>query len=604
MDVIAIRVARFLSAAACLVGLLAAPSAGGAAPVKVGPEILVSDGPDDDYVYAPRIAADPAGNFVVAWHDTYHELEIRARAFWSTGIARGPKFVMSEPHLYVTRGNFDHDELLSLAADRAGNFLVAYNAKTSIGSEPACDDNPCIVTKRYEADGNLSAASFIVGDPRLFSYEKLHNQTANPELAADGEGNFVIAWEGYDYVTGYGVEDEGIWARKLVGVGQVNGSQFRVNEHTYEYQGDGGELDVAADDLGNFVVVWDDSNTYVPPYGGIVFQRFDKNKNRLGPQTQVEPYGPDDPHVAQLPDGTLMVVWDNYGSIGGRVFDATGVAVGPAFEVTSSGAVPEIAASRAGSFIVVFETGAQDAAGRTFDSTGTPTSAEFPLNTASDAYIPAVAAADDGNFVATWTAGDGYAFAQRFQVATPTAQQIPVLGKVAIVTNKDPDDFEKSAGKWKASGAEIVSPLRGSSSDPRCNGDPAGTVKATVRFLSATSGQDHTFDLPCQNWVATGGKKVNSVPKRGYKYSDGKREDGPCNSVKVTGTKSVSVSCKGKPGAASFPFDLQSGVSQGAVTGVLQLGLFEYCAEFQAFFDGSDAKKYKGKALALPAACP
>lgn len=575
-------------------------------PVKVGPELLVSDGPDDDYVYTPRVAVDPAGNFVVAWQDTYYYSEIRARAFWSTGNPRGPKFVMSEPHLYVSSGNFDDDELLSIAADGAGNFLVAYNAETYSGSEPACDDNPCIVTKRFESTGVLSSASFIVGDPRLFPYEEEHNQTANPELAADGEGNFVVAWEGYDKsdVSGY-VEDEGVWARKLVSVGQVNGSQFRVNGITEGYQGDTGYLDIAADDVGNFVAVWEDDNYDVAPYGGVVFQRFDKNKNLLGPQTLVTPPSPEDPHVAQLPDGTFMVIWNDAGSIGGRVFDPSGAAVGPEFAVASGG-YPEIAASRAGSFIVVFESSGpgSNAAGRMFDATGTPTSSEFQLNTASSAFTPDVDADDDGNFVVTWNAGDGYAYAQRFQATTPTTQEIPVLGKVAVITNKNPDDFFKSTGKWKASAPEVVSPLRGSASDPRCNGDPEGTVKATVRFVSTTSGQDHTIDLPCQNWTATGGNKVNSVSKRGYKYSDGKREDGPCNSVKIKGTKSVSITCKGKPGAASFDYDLQSGQSQGVLTTVLQMGLFEYCAEFQPFFDGSDGKKYKGKALAAPASCP
>lgn len=101
-----------------------------------------------------------------------------------------------------------------------------------------------------------------------------------------------------------------------------------------------------------------------------------------------------------------------------------------------------------------------------------------------------------------------------------------------------------------------------------------------------------------------GSTKVNGVEKRGYKYKDGKREDGPCNSVTIKGTKSVSVSCKGKPGVASFTYDLVNGVSQGDVVGSLTLGDVTYCAEFAPFSDGSDGKKFKGKSTTTPAGCP
>lgn len=576
-------------------------------PIKVGGEIQVSDNVDN-YAYDPRVGVDAAGNFLVVWQDTENNI-VRGHAFWATGNERGPVFQMSAAgdDIYVSEGSFDSDELLDVAADKAGNFVVAYNAyDQDIGYAyyGACYGSPCIWTKRLEATGNVSPADFIVGDPRLFSYSTYpgeYNQTANPELAVDGEGNFVVAWEGYDLGTSGYVESEGVWARRLVSVGQVSGGQFRVNELTDEYQGDGGQLDVAADDSGNFVVVWHDEEYDLPPYGGVVFRRFDKFKNPLGVQTRVADGF--DPHVAQLPGGEFMVVYTDSSAVAGRVFDATGTAIGPQFEVTPNGSYPEITASAAGSFIVTWETN-DGASIKVFDTTGTATSSEIDVDVDADGFHPHVGAAANGDFVVVWNEGDGYTFAQRFQASAPAPQEILVQGKIVIVTNKTPDDFEKSLGKWKASGSQLEVPLRGSVNDPRCNGDPDGTVKASVRFVSATSGQDVTVDLPCQNWTVTGGNKVNSVSKRGYKYADGKREDGPCNSVKIKGTKSLSVSCKGKPGAASFPFDLQSGVGQGVISTVLRLGLVEYCSEFQPFFDGADGKKYKGKGFAAPAACP
>lgn len=581
-----------------MVGALALSGVAGAQPTKLGPEIAVFDFAPA-YSYSSRIGVDPGGSFVVAWRDGSPNA-VFGRGFWANGNPRGASFQANPPGLEVS-SHGDVDEYFDIAADGAGNFLIAHSAEDQTSSEPACGQ-ACILTRRFEADGELASASFVVGDPRLNAYPPaLYNQTINPELAVDGEGNFVVAWEGYDLAPGGYNGGEGVFARRLVSVGQVNGGPFRVNEYTGQYQGDGGQLDVAAAGDGGFVVTWhDEDDTYFPPYAGVVFRRFDKAKNPLGAQTQVDTDGYD-PHVAQHPDGHYLIAWvhDQDYSIRAQIFDDGGATVTSPFVVSSSGYAPEVAASASGSFVVVYNKG-DDASGRAFSDTGAPIGTEFTI---TDGYNPSVGAAAAGDFVVSFSR-DGYVYAQRFQGATPTSQEIPLLGKVAVLTNKDPEDFEKSKGSWKASGAEIVAPLRGGSNDPRCLGDPDGTVKATVRFVSATSGEDHTFDLPCQNWSVTGGNKVGSVPKRGYKYKDPQRAAGPCNSVKIKGTKSITVSCKGRPGAAAFPYDLVSGVSQGAVMGVLQMGLIEHCAEFQPFFDGSDGKKYKGKSLAAPVACP
>ncbi len=576
--------------------LLMASQAALAQPTPIGAEIDVFDG-SSDYAYYPRVAMDPAGNFVVAWRDTNLYETTRARGFWSNGNPRGPIFEANPPGI-ETDFSGDVTELVAIAADDAGNFVIAYNGYGP--TLPGCDVHSCLLTKRYDADGKVSASNFIVGDPRQNVYPpSTFNPVGNPELAADGEGNFVVAWEGYDINADGSNGVEGVRARRLVAVGQVNGAAFRVNEHTDGYQGDAGYLDVAADGEGNFVLVWEDDNYVLPPYGGIVFRRFDKAKNPIGAQTQVEPSGGYDPHVVQHPDGNFLVTWQDNGAVEARVYDEDGVSLGPAFEVTASGDYSEAAVSTSGEFVVVYTDG-DDSSGKVFDSTGTQVGSEFTI---VDAWKPDVGADAAGNFVVAY-GRYGYNYAQRFQTAPPTPQEILVTGKVAALTNKIPDNFEKSGGKWKASGAEIVSPLRGSASDPRCNGDPEGTVKASVRFVSATSAQDHTFPLPCENWSTTGGNKVKSVLKRGYKYSDPKREDGPCNSIKIKGTKSISVSCKGRPGAAAFPFDLVAAQSQDVLATALETGLIKHCAEFQPLFDGSDGKKYKGKGLGAPAACP
>ncbi len=594
------RISRSLVLGGAILG--AAAPAHTADPVPAGAPILVDLTPS--YHESPHVAVDPAGNFLVAWEDDY-DGTVKAKAYYSTGNERGPIFEITSPEHYVEEGSFTPDELVSVAADGAGNFVVAFNAYDATAPYgAACTDSPCIWTRRYDVDGRLSPSTFIVGDPRINAYQgEPRNQTANPEIVSDGNGEFLVAWEGYDefhHIDHFDV-DEGVWVRKLVSSGQVKGPQFRANEITAGYQGDYGRLDLDADQAGNFTVVWQDENYDYPPYSGIVMRRFDASKNAIGVQVRVTSEIADDPRVALTPSGEAMVIWSDFGTVSGRVYDDLGDPVGPEFDLSTSAGYPEISTAGPSSFVVVWG-GAIGVEGRLFDTSGAPISDEFTVS--ADGYYADVAGDAAGNFVVVWKEDGDVWGAQRFEVEEAQPQEIPLLGKAVVIANKLPDDFEKSKGKWNASGDGIVVPLRGSADDPRCNGDPEGTVKATVRFASATSGADTgAIPLPCQNWTATGSTKVSGVAKRGFKYSDGKLADGPCNSVKIKGTKTISVSCKGKKGAASFVYDLQVGVAQGRVVGSLSLGGTTYCAEFQAFFDGSDGKKYKGKAVATPASC-
>jgi hypothetical protein len=143
----------------------------------------------------------------------------------------------------------------------------------------------------------------------------------------------------------------------------------------------------------------------------------------------------------------------------------------------------------------------------------------------------------------------------------------------------------------------VVAPPRGTASDPRCNGDPPGTVKATLEFSSSTSGHGScVIDLPCQNWFALGGNLVHQVAKRSYRYYDGQVDEGPCNSVSVVGAKRITVSCKGSGATTDFPYDLEVGTAEGTVHAVLDMGLYKFCASFppSGGADGSDGKKFKG----------
>ncbi len=589
-------------------GLLAtitlAPIALAADPVKIGPEIIVST---DNAEHVPRIAADSIGNFMIIWED---QASVQARRFYANGNEHLAQFELSDPnHTLGTDGSSSTGNI-GIAGDAVGNFVVTYGAENDSG-DPKCAAQPCVWTRRNDANGLTAPSIFVLQDPsQTYVYDYFErDQVSNPEIASLGSGDFVVAWEGYDkydYLDGTGFgSDESTFAIKTVPVGQQKGQYFRVNTYDYAYQGQYGNL--AADGGptdGSFVVAFKSEyteyyETGLPfPGGNIRARLYDKNNKAVGDE-----FGTSDddatngfaPDIAQAPDGTFMVIWNRNG-VHGRVFDGSGAPVTGDFQIgTGSQGYPAVAASD-GAFIVLWTDG--QVKGKRFDLAGNEISSEFQVNTVPNGRDVDVAAAANGDFVATWMQSRSPR-AQRFRLAPPAPVAMPVLGKALVLTNKIPDNPEKNKGKWKAGGENIVAPARGSASDPRCIGDPDGTVKAVLRFWSDDSGHDTgLIPLPCQHWSATGSNTVKTFGKRGYKYSDSKLTAGPCSAVKIKGTKSLSISCKGKPGIATFPYDLEVGTSEVEVNAMLELGNHRYCSTLPAIgFDGSDGKKFRGKNL-------
>ncbi|MFQ5667939.1 MAG: hypothetical protein ACE5I7_16110 [Candidatus Binatia bacterium] len=179
---------------------------------------------------------------------------------------------------------------------------------------------------------------------------------------------------------------------------------------------------------------------------------------------------------------------------------------------------------------------------------------------------------------------------------------IPLTGKRLLLKNKVPDDKEKNKGVWVAWDATVMAGARRTANDPRCNGDPPGTVKASIRFFSVSSGQDTgPLPLPCENWSALG---LGEKP-RGYRYKDPELDQGPCRLVLIRDGKRMKAVCRGSGAATDFLYDLSEGSDQGSVNVVLTTGVRDHCTAFSAFNGktGADGKRFLGKNASPPSAC-
>jgi YVTN family beta-propeller protein len=204
---------------------------------------------------------------------------------------------------------------------------------------------------------------------------------------------------------------------------------------------------------------------------------------------------------------------------------------------------------------------------------------------------------------------DGFLDRDELDAGSDPADPLSVPGPSNLLTankllikNKLPDDVTKNKVILMSKSASIVTPAPNGATDPRCNADPSGTVRATLTIASATSGQSLVVDLPCQNWKLLG----STTSPKGYKYSDPALADGPAKVVVWKNQKLLKATLFGK-GPSGLNYDLQVGVGQGAVSAQFtSLGGDRFCMQCtgSAGKDGSDGRLFEGSNCPAPAACP
>ena len=319
-----------------------------------------------------------------------------------------------------------------LAADGLGNFVVTWLSFAQDG------DREGLFAQRYTNAGVPQGPEFRVNTVTV-------NVQRFNDVAADANGNFVVAWMDQSQDTG-ALQDQAK-AQRFNAAGLPQGGELTVNTYT---TGDQGQTNVAMNTDGNFVVVWASAGQDGSALG-IFGQRFNAAGLPQGPEFAVNTYTPgvqDDPVVAMNPTGNFVVVWeatfgpnDELLGLFAQRYNAAGVAQGSEFHVnaytTGSQDEPAIAMDAAGNFVVVWCDRNRGVFGRRFSSTGVALGSDFPVAEGASQCDPSIAMTAAGHFIIAWTdpvdaptpnvirarfyRSDGLAVGVPFQVNTNTA---------------------------------------------------------------------------------------------------------------------------------------------------------------------------------------
>ncbi len=145
---------------------------------KIGPEFPVNTYTVGNQAF-PAVAADPRGNFVVAWHDypaAHGKFGFFAQRFNSGAEKLGTEFPVFEAFSTL------QPVAPTVAVDRKGNFVVAWETFYTGGSF-----THGIFSQRYDRAGALDGMTFQVN-----TYTA--GNQGYPSVAVDPAGDLVVAW--------------------------------------------------------------------------------------------------------------------------------------------------------------------------------------------------------------------------------------------------------------------------------------------------------------------------------------------------------------------------------------------------------------------------
>ena len=210
-----------------------------------GGNFRVNDDAGDVYQQNPAVAMDSSGSFIVVWQDNRGgDDDIYVQNYASDGTALLGNYKISDDISGEKQSRPD------ISVDGEGHYFVMWQDRR--------DGNQDVFVQVLDNNGVLTGSNFKLNDDSGTAGQYI------PVISAFGNGNCVAVWEDYRN------NRSDVYAQIFAADGSVSGENFRVNSDTSEAYI--GNPEIAADDSGNFVIVWQDERGGDPDVMGQKYQ--------------------------------------------------------------------------------------------------------------------------------------------------------------------------------------------------------------------------------------------------------------------------------------------------------------------------------------------
>jgi hypothetical protein len=196
---------------------------------------------------APQLAVDASGNLVLAWVKQLPgpsgASQAYVRRFDEQGNSLGAAMQVSAS-----------GDQPAVAVNPSGTILVAWDAFTQGPGPVFADTDAQVMTQLFDARLNPVTNPTVAG----LAAESAGVAAGDPAVAADGLGNFAVAW----------ISPGPAEAGNAIGVERLNHLGTSLGTTGLSPIGDSTSAGVAADGNGNFTVTWQGAGIYGQRYNG------------------------------------------------------------------------------------------------------------------------------------------------------------------------------------------------------------------------------------------------------------------------------------------------------------------------------------------------
>jgi len=239
----------------------------------------------------PKAAMRRDGAFAVVWESERLEIDttvVSCQLFDANGLAVSEEFEVSL---------LDDCRYPDVAMDPNGKFAVVWMEDGS--------SNNLIMVRLYNADGSARTKPLDASTIKF-------NTITRPSIAMDANGYFVVAWDGDPNHA----SDDDVHARLFDPNGTPLGEQFIANTALADAQQ---YPQVAMNNMGEFVIVWESEIESSTVERDIFCQRFDSLGQPIGDEFQLNSFVESDqryPDIALSDNGEFVTVWQSDGQDG------------------------------------------------------------------------------------------------------------------------------------------------------------------------------------------------------------------------------------------------------------------------------------------------